>query len=152
MGFQELLKANGINHFSQGEVFINEKPPAELWPNIIPTLIVLEHFRNVVGKPLYISSAYRSQERNADIGASKSLHIDFNAIDFKGLVEEDRKDIYYKIKSLINKGFILDCYFGGRQIKLSPKIMGIGYYPEDFRFHIDTRALIGRTAPARWNG
>jgi hypothetical protein len=151
MSFQNLLNANNIKHFTQSEVFRNEIPPAELWPNIIPTLVILEHFRNVVGKPLFITSAYRSKERNADIGASQSLHIDFNAIDFKGLVEEDRPAIYKKLKSLIFNGFILDCYFG-KQVKLSPKVMGIGFYPQDYRFHIDTRALIGRTAPARWNG
>jgi hypothetical protein len=153
MGFQELLDQNGIKHFSEREVFINEKPPAELWENIIPTLIVADHFRQVIGKPIKITSAYRNAYRNLGEGGKPlSLHVDFNAIDIRASNALDKPFVYKEIKRLVEQGFILQCYFKGKEVNISPKVMGIGYYPSGYRLHIDTRALIGRTAPARWNG
>jgi hypothetical protein len=153
MSFQQLLNANGIKHFSEGEVFVNEKPPAELWPNIIPTLIVADHFRSMIGRPIKITSAYRNAYRNLDEGGKPlSLHVDFNAVDIRASNDKDKPFVYAEMKRLIEQGFILQCYFRGKEVNISPKVMGIGYYPSGCRVHIDTRALIGRPAPARWNG
>jgi uncharacterized protein YcbK (DUF882 family) len=150
MSFQQLLNANGIKHFTEKEVFENETPPAELWPNILPTLIVADQFREISEVPVKITSAYRSKERNEKEGGSKdSMHIYFNALDIRAEKEEDRREFYKYIKGVIEKGFILQCYFG-REINISPKLMGVGYYPKAFRFHIDTRNLLGKPTPARW--
>lgn len=61
----------------------NSYPPKELWPNIIPTLNILDDLRDHFKKPLNISSTYRSPSYNKAIsGASKSQHLNFKAVDF----------------------------------------------------------------------
>jgi hypothetical protein len=62
----------------------NAVPPAALWPNIVETLVVLDEIRHRAGKPLIITSSYRSPEYNAAVGGAKfSQHVAFNAIDFQ---------------------------------------------------------------------
>jgi len=62
----------------------NSAPPKNLWPNIVETLLVLDEIRHRVGKPLIITSSYRSPEYNRAVGGARfSQHVIFNAIDFQ---------------------------------------------------------------------
>ena len=62
----------------------NTMPPPELWPNIAPTLVVLdaiaEHFSPL---RLSVNSTYRNVAYNSVVGgASRSQHTAFRAVDF----------------------------------------------------------------------
>jgi uncharacterized protein YcbK (DUF882 family) len=59
-------------------------PPKELWPNIVPTLMVVKKFKAqaVLTNPI-AASVYRDPALNVCAGGSpKSKHIQLNAIDF----------------------------------------------------------------------
>jgi hypothetical protein len=92
--FQQILDQRGIEFFSADEVFYkgasnakfqnNTDPPRHLWNNILPTLDIVDTARCNIGKPLRISSAYRSPAYNKSIGAgaaSNSQHLQFRALD-----------------------------------------------------------------------
>lgn len=62
---------------------LNDDPPRELWPNIKHTAVVLDELRHRLKSPIRISSVYRTVAYNMKVGGEKkSLHIQFNAIDF----------------------------------------------------------------------
>lgn len=78
-GFDKELA--GLTNRSRGGVR-NELPPFELWPNILPTLRLLERVREQFG-PTTITSGYRSPAYNKAVdGKPKSQHMKFFAIDF----------------------------------------------------------------------
>ena len=53
----------------------NSIPPEELWENIVTTLWIADIGRRALGKPVTITSAYRSEEYNQAVGgASRSQH------------------------------------------------------------------------------
>lgn len=61
----------------------NSPPPRELWPNIVPTIVVLQAFRTEFGSAVKLLSTYRSPDYNRAVGgATSSLHKSFKAIDF----------------------------------------------------------------------
>lgn len=60
----------------------NDTPPDALWPNILPTVELVESVRETFG-PTTITSAYRSREYNAVVANSAdSRHSHNDAIDF----------------------------------------------------------------------
>jgi len=60
----------------------NSLPHESLWPNIVPTLVVADELRELVGVPLTITSAYRSPAYNAAVGGeANSFHMRFMALD-----------------------------------------------------------------------
>lgn len=62
----------------------NYPPPQEKWSNIVPTLVVLDRFREEMGESVKITSSYRAPNYNSAIGGEdKSQHMEFCAIDFK---------------------------------------------------------------------
>lgn len=62
---------------------LNTDPPEHLWPNIVPTVRVLQELRDRLGKPIILHSVYRSPAYNRAIGgASQSVHMSFGAADF----------------------------------------------------------------------
>lgn len=97
--FTQLFNTWGIRHFKAFELLflgnqhgnsqspaygLNHLPPEDLWPNIRPTVIVLDKLREKIGAPIQTLSIYRSPAYNDRIGgASASLHMAFNAIDFQ---------------------------------------------------------------------
>jgi hypothetical protein len=92
--FQRFLYDHGIRYFSAREVFfrgasderlnLNTDPPRDLWPNIIPTLKVLDTLREKMGKPIRILSCYRAPAYNRRIGGEKaSYHMRFQACDIQ---------------------------------------------------------------------
>lgn len=137
-----------IKYFTAEEVLrkCSKEPPEKLLPNIIPTLLVADHIRELCGFPLVIDSAYRDPEYNAKVhgSAPNSLHLQFNALDLRPAhwtIENIGKLISIARKPLWKIPY-KDKYITG-------KVMGIGLY--NLFVHIDTRGLLHRKAPARWD-
>lgn len=110
---------------------INQFPPEILWPNIVPTIRVLDQLRDMLGAAIIITSCYRSPEYNATIpgSAKNSYHSQFMAADFH--CKRGSPALWSEtLKRLRNEGL-----FDG----------GIGVYPGFV--HVDTR---GRNAT--WYG
>lgn len=131
------LRDHGILHFSAREVAPTgphstlKFPPADLWQQIVPTLLVLEDLRSHFGLPVLVTSGYRDAEYNRRIGGERrSLHIEFAAVDFvvRGVLPLD-----------------LARWLHGHE---RSAVLGIGLY--DRFVHVDTRGLLGRRSPARW--
>jgi uncharacterized protein YcbK (DUF882 family) len=128
---QQLLTREGIRFFSAGEVLflgasnatlkLNTEPPESLWPNIVPTLKVLDMAREQVGR-ISLISIYRNLAYNRAVGGSPgSIHMRFAAADARPLDAEPR-DLYRVIMNLRGEGA-----FRG----------GVGRYPKFV--HVDTR-------------
>lgn len=90
-------------------------------------LTFLQTIRNHYGKPVIITSAYRTESRNKAVGgAGNSQHLKGKAVDFyiKGV---DEQELYLFCDKLIGDSG------------------GVGYYPDGHYVHIDTRGT-----KARW--
>jgi len=58
--------------------------PRELYPNLARLAEALQHFRDLVGKPVVLSSGYRSLATNEKVGGSKtSAHMKALAADLR---------------------------------------------------------------------
>ena len=90
--FKQFLAQLRIRHFAPEEILRqadrtrgcvrNSIPPEELWDNIVPTLWIADIGRRALGKPVTITSAYRSEEYNQAVGgASRSQHKQNRALD-----------------------------------------------------------------------
>lgn len=90
----------GLRHFTGAEVAAyaartrgtvrNSLPPRALWPNIIKTLIVADELRHQYGKPVSVTSAYRSPAYNRAVGGEPaSFHMQNLALDLS--VPEPKK-------------------------------------------------------------
>jgi hypothetical protein len=98
----------------------NTDPPEGLLNNIVPTAVVLQTAREMLGAPIIISSCYRSPAYNKAIGgASRSLHQTFQAADN---VATDLVKLYHILATLRAAGAFLG---------------GLGGYSSFV--HIDTR-------------
>lgn len=65
------------------KLVVNSVPPSHLWPNIIHPLVVLDEIRERLGRPVRITSSYRSPAYNTAVGGElMSYHKLFAAIDF----------------------------------------------------------------------
>ncbi|MEM6383099.1 MAG: D-Ala-D-Ala carboxypeptidase family metallohydrolase [Pseudomonadota bacterium] len=103
----------------------NEAPPKELWDNIVPTALMLDEIRHRLGAPIRILSCYRSPAYNRCIGgASKSLHMQFRAVDWTcdGGSAAEWCRIAQEVRGIRSK-------FTG----------GVGQYDSSRFVHIDTR-------------
>jgi hypothetical protein len=128
--FQKELNKRKIKYFTADEVFykgasdkklgLNTEPPEELWDNIWKTIEMADKARHTLGRPIKITSAYRSPKYNKAIGgASKSHHIQFNALDLRTSAP---KTLHKILKGMRDKGM-----FKG----------GLGLY--NTFVHLDTR-------------
>ena len=90
--FQRLLDEAGVKYFKAHEVLYlggmngylraNAIPERNLWTNILPAIKAADEIRERIGRPITILSGYRNQRYNQLIGgASKSLHMEFKALD-----------------------------------------------------------------------
>lgn len=70
----------GAQHAQNG---LNDDPPEDLWPNLVPLARFLDEFRERMGQPVRIHSCYRSPAYNRSIGGSakRSQHMAFRAAD-----------------------------------------------------------------------
>jgi N-acetylmuramoyl-L-alanine amidase len=137
----------GLEHFSPAEFLVmgasnqpgascagkNTLPPRDLWPRIANTAKMLDEIRRRLGVPVRILSCYRSPAYNSCIGGeSASLHMKFNAIDWRcdsGTVEE-----WHRV---------------AKEVRLSKPAFqgGVGLYVNSRFIHIDTRGH-----EANWQG
>lgn len=91
--FDQWFARQGFKHFDADEFtgyfhverrgVQNSEPPRELWPNIVPTLRIVDELREHFGRSIVIISSYRSPQYNARIdgAAVKSFHMKFMALD-----------------------------------------------------------------------
>ena len=129
-----------IANFKPGELLektdkgANSIPPIALWGNILPTIQLLDAVRKSLGYPLYINSCYRNREYNASLPNSspKSMHIQFNAIDFTG--KHGNPDEWFEA--------VMVQRINGMEVG------GIGKY--DTFVHVDTRTLWKGRKFATW--
>jgi hypothetical protein len=93
--FQKLLDEQGIRYFTADEVFfrgardaklqLNTDPPRGLWPSLLAVVKIADEARHRLGKPLRITSAFRSVAYNKAIqGATRSWHTQGGALDLSG--------------------------------------------------------------------
>lgn len=131
-----------ITNFTIDEITMGRKIPDNLLWNILPTIRVLQELRSKYEKAIFIESSFRSPTYNKLVkGKKKSLHLDFNAFDFTVANKEELEALYLQ----------LDIWDKEHHFKFLPKngSMGLGFYVDRF-IHLDTRATLKRTAPARW--
>ena len=126
-------------NFKLSEMEFSDKVPDALLNNAYEVLKNLQVLRDHVGKPCKIISGYRSPERNKAVGgATKSQHMEGNAVDIKidGLTGHQIADI---VEKLIKEGKM--------------KEGGVGRYGDKDKVsdrswcHYDTRGV-----KARWVG
>jgi hypothetical protein len=146
-----------FQYFTQKEIENGKIIPDELYPNIIPTMLVLDYLREKIREPIYINSTYRDPDYNRAVGGAKdSLHLVFNAVDFTIRRESallkmrDIKTIYRMLDNFDKNGLGEH----SKVIMLKKNCFGLGLYLRGSKsfIHLDTRGLIGRKAPARWRG
>ena len=88
-----MIDGLGLRHFKGREFtpywtsvrggVVNSIPPENLWPNIVPTLFVLDEIRERLGSPISIHSSYRSERYNRAVGGEpNSFHQRFMALDW----------------------------------------------------------------------
>jgi len=131
-----------ITNFTIDEITMGRNIPEQLLWNILPTIRVLQNLRSKYDKPIFINSSYRSPAYNKLVrGKKKSLHLDFNAIDFTVVKKEDLESLYLQ----------LDIWDKEHHFKFLPKSgsMGLGLYENRF-VHLDTRRVLKRVSPERW--
>ena len=85
------LAAAGVTNFTARELTTLPKakpkarvdmPPRDLWPNLIAVAVLAQRVRDLYGRPIWVSSAWRPKWYNSAVGgASKSQHINAAAID-----------------------------------------------------------------------
>ena len=139
---EAFIDSLGLRHFKGRELtpywsrirkgVTNSVPPQRLWTNIVETLVVLDEIRERLGKPITLTSTYRSPEYNKAVGGARfSQHLLFNAIDLqaRGATPYDVEQV---AKSLRGKRF-RDPETGKTFVFRG----GIGRYPTFV--HIDTR-------------
>jgi len=90
--FQSQLTQRGIKHFTADECLFlgasnaiyknNHRPAKTLWKNFWPVIAIADEARSRIGKPIRITSAYRSPAYNKSVGGvSNSQHVAFKALD-----------------------------------------------------------------------
>lgn len=103
--------------------------PREYWGNVKMLALNLEALRRLVGKPIEITSGYRTRSHNKEVGGAKdSQHLTASAADIKIKGLEPKK-VAKLIEDLIEEGVITEG--------------GIGIYPTWVHYDI-------RGSKARW--
>lgn len=126
----------GIVNFTVEEV-LKMTPPVKKVYNILPTLAVLQKIRNIHGQ-IKLNSIYRTPEYNKEVGgAKKSMHMEFNAIDFKPTKMVDLEQIYHEIAA---GHYNTTLYWNGKMTTVVESDISVGVYPTFI--HIDTRTLV----------
>jgi N-acetylmuramoyl-L-alanine amidase len=96
--FRNFVASLGLRHISADELLFmgnsnapggscagrNSFPPPTLWNNIGNTARMLDEIRHRLGVRVFVNSGYRSASYNSCVGGeSASLHMRFNAVDFR---------------------------------------------------------------------
>jgi N-acetylmuramoyl-L-alanine amidase len=138
--FQSFVQSLGLRHFSANELLFlgnsnegggacsgkNAFPSRDLWPNIANTARMLDEIRHRLGARCRILSAYRNEAYNNCIGGeSASLHMRYNAIDFK--CDTGTSSQWHAVAKAV-------------RASSSSFVGGIGKYPSFV--HVDTRGYV----------
>lgn len=150
---QKIIADNAITNFTEEEI-LNGYPekniPANLIPNIVPTLKLVQLIRTDIGIPIDLHSTYRNPQHNKEVkGEQNSLHLSFNAIDFApiGCTPDSLQHIF---NDLLKGKYAFDITFKGSLIHVTHLKCGFGWYHSFI--HLDTRGLLGRLSPSVWRG
>lgn len=131
---REICDAGRRTTGPDGRAVYLQRAPDRLWPNFVPTGLVLEWLRAELGCPVYVLSGYRDPEYNrASGGAASSLHLTFCAADIHAGGRYTPRQI-------------------AEALERHPDAhrLGIGVYEARGFVHVDTRGHLGRPAPARF--
>ena len=112
--FQQQLDQRGIRYFKAAECLFlgasnkvyknNYLPPKSLWKNFWPTIALADTARKRIGKPLRISSGFRSPAYNKSVGGVKnSQHVQFRAIDISA-PRSTLRELYAELLDLRREG------------------------------------------------
>jgi uncharacterized protein YcbK (DUF882 family) len=132
-GMAAMLASHGITRFTARELcavgrsnagVILQAPPADLWPNIIPTARIAQEARNHFGEPIIVNSGYRDPAYNRAVGSSSRRHVEFYALDLRLQRTSTRK---------------LYDWLGAHP---DADTLGLGYYPTFV--HLDTMGTRAR--------
>lgn len=149
--FEKFVDALGLRHFRGAEFtpywsrtrgrVKNAAPPAAVWPNIVPTLLIADELRERCGKALTVLSSYRSPAYNRAVGGEpNSFHMRFMALDLTcGGLDAER---LHKIAAGIRGTHVFRV--GNETFKWNG---GLGLYVQSNFIHIDCRA-----GKADWKG
>lgn len=140
--FEDFIDRLGLRHFAGAEFtpywsrvrngVRNSRPPEALWHNIVPTIIVLDQLREVLGAPITLISTYRSPAYNTAIGGEPaSFHMRFQAIDFSCAAGTPQQWVT-RLRAMRGRSFNLPGNGGAFTFR-----GGIGKYPAFV--HVDTR-------------
>ena len=140
---EKLLTANektpgapiGVTSFKFSELEFYEKIPPEYMANAEKLLQNLQKIRDKVGKPISVTSGYRSWERQKIVNPTvkKSQHMTASAADIK-CASLSATELHKIILDLIDKKVIHNG--------------GVGLYVKENFVHYDVRP----EGPARWQG
>lgn len=117
-------------NFQRGEFACRDSTPYPLkWidERLLPLCQALEKIREKVGRPLVITSGYRSPAHNEKVGGAKSSYhmkgmaVDFRVVSSKGQRPVSGVQLYNLIEDMIKKGEIKDGGLG--KYKSSPRIV-----------------------------
>jgi hypothetical protein len=158
IALDDRLKRNGILNFTAREICSMRKannalaiPPASMWNNIIPTLILAEKLSSRMGEylglerlPLFVGNGYRPKDYNKAVGGEPgSTHIMFRALDLDLLSKYSNahtQEIFYREACKLFLEAPKDLY------------MGLGLYRphRGTRIHIDTGYANRWKRPGYW--
>jgi uncharacterized protein YcbK (DUF882 family) len=105
--FESWFDRQGFENFTGGELASyfkrtrNTYPPKHMWTRFLPTMRIVQKVRTHFGKPVTISSSYRSPAYNAGVGGAKfSQHKEFRAADIqvKGVSPKRVRDYLFSLR------------------------------------------------------
>ena len=135
MKYRNFLEGLQLRHFSADELIAqgnrtrngeaNSLPPSSMWPAMVRTLWVADMARSALGFPITITSAFRNEAYNRQVGgASRSAHLRNAALDL--IPAGGKIDELWRALLALRQGGA----FKG----------GLGYYAGRF-IHVDTRGV-----------
>lgn len=138
-GFEAFVASIGLRHFNATELLVgryrdkNGPPPAAIWHNIVPTIVVLDALREEYGSSMKLVSVYRTEAYNDPAKnpgrARLSQHQAFTAIDFQ-VSGVKPVDVKAKLQSWQDtKWFYSGLRFVRKQVKISAGKIPFGELP-----------------------
>ena len=96
-------------NFKYSEFFCKGiEPPAEYFNNVMQCALQLQKVRDIIKKPIIITSAYRTKEYNASIGGKKaSQHLTANAVDSNAVGMDIRVYLTFLVRYTNFQGFCI---------------------------------------------
>lgn len=105
--FENWFNRQGFDNFSGREISqyfdrrLNSYPPKSKWMKFLPVMRIVQQVRTHFGKPVTVTSSYRSPDYNRSVGGAKySRHKEFDATDIqvKGVSPKRVADYVLKLR------------------------------------------------------